>query len=97
MEVDFDSANSACFLQFSKIKFWTEESFCLAKNCAYNIRFLDDTFNFKFSVYNVLYRKGLGLSRKYATPICKFIIYLIMLIAFRRSLPANYEIMISTD
>lgn len=69
MQVYFDAADSAGFLQFSKIKFWSEESFCLAKNCAYNIGFLDDTFNFKFSVYNVLYRKGLGLSRKYATPI----------------------------
>jgi len=78
MEVNFDSADASSFLEFSEVKFRAEKSFSLAKNSANNIRFFNYTFNIKSSVYNVLYRKGLGLSRKYATPCKLFIIYLIM-------------------
>lgn len=59
VQVDFDSADASSFLQLSEIKLWTEQSFCLTENCAYNIRFFNYTFDLKFSMYNVLYRKGL--------------------------------------
>ncbi len=73
MKIDFYSADASGFLEFSEVKFWTEKSFCLPENCADDIGFFNYTFNFKFSVYNVLYRKGLGLSRKCATPVNYFI------------------------
>jgi hypothetical protein len=69
VQVDFDSAYASSFLELAEIKFWTEKSFCLPKNCSNNIGFFNYTFNFKSSVYNVLYRKCLGCSRKYATPM----------------------------
>jgi hypothetical protein len=74
MEFDFDSADASSFLEFSEVKFWTEKSFCLPENCADDIGFFNYTFNFKSSVYNVLYRKGLGLSRKYATPVSYYLL-----------------------
>ena len=94
MEVDFDSADASSFLEFSEIKFRAEKTFCLAKNSANNIGFFNDTFNIKSSVYNVLYRKGLGLSRKYATPCKVYYLfdYVIALIAGFSS--RNDEIMI---
>ncbi len=69
MQIDFDSADASSFLEFSEIKFRAEKTFSLAKNSPNNVWFFNNTFNFKSSVYNVLYRKGLGLSRKYATPV----------------------------
>ena len=74
MQVDFYSADASSLLELAEVKFWSEESLCLAKNCAYNVGFLYDTFNFKSSVYNVLYRKCLGCSRKCALPIVSYIL-----------------------
>jgi len=59
MQLDFDSADASSFLQLSEVQFWTEKSFCLTENCAYNIWFFNYTFYLKFSMYNVLYSKGL--------------------------------------
>ncbi len=79
MQVNFYSADASSLLELAEIKFRSEKSFCLAKNCAYNVRFFDDPFDFKSSVYNVLYRKCLGCSRKCALPVNYLV--LIMLIA----------------
>ncbi len=94
MEVYFYSADATGFLEFSEVEFRTEKSLCLPENCADDIGFFNNTFNIKFGMYNVLYRKGLGCSRKYATPVCKFYVYLIMLIA-HASYSRDYEIMIT--
>ena len=89
MQIDFDSADAPGFLEFAQVKFGTEKSFCLPENCSNNVGFFNYTFNFKSSVYNVLYRKCLGCSRKYATPVCKLYFILIMLIALVRVFPAR--------
>ena len=75
MQVDFDSADAPSFLEFSQVKFRAEKSFCLTENCSNNVGFFNYTFNFKSSVYNVLYRKCLGCSRKYALPIVSYILF----------------------
>ncbi len=64
MQVDFDSADAACFLEFSEVEFWSEKSFCLSENCSDNVWFFNDAFDFESGVYNILYGKGLGCSRK---------------------------------
>jgi hypothetical protein len=93
MKINFYSADATSFLKFSEVKFRAKKSLSLPENCADYIRFFNYTFNIKFSVYNVLYRKGLGCSRKCATPIVSYV-YLIMLIA-HASYSRDDEIMIT--
>jgi hypothetical protein len=64
MQVDFYSADSSCFLKFPKIKLRPEKSFCLSENCSNDIWFFNDAFDIKLGVYNILYSKRLGCSRK---------------------------------
>ena len=71
-------SDAACFLQFSQVKFWSEKSFCLPENCADYVGFFYNAFYFESCKYNVLNRKCLGCSRKYALPDDLFIDYLLI-------------------
>ncbi len=64
MQVYFDSADATGLLEFSEVKFWSEESFGLPKNCPYDVGFFYDPFKFKSCVDNILYSECLGCSRK---------------------------------
>jgi len=75
MKLNFDSPDAPSLLKFAEIKFWAKKTFCLPENCSYDIGFFYYTFNFKSSVYNVLYSKGLGCSRKCATPVVSYILF----------------------
>ena len=69
MQFYFYSTDSASFLEFSQIEFWSKKTLGLSKNSSDNIGFLNDTLNLELCVYNVLYRKCLGYSRKFAPPV----------------------------
>jgi len=69
MQVYFYSTDPASFLEFSQIEFRSKKTLGLSKNSSDNIGFLNDTLNLELCVYNVLYRKCLGYSRKCAPPV----------------------------
>jgi hypothetical protein len=64
MQINLDSADAPRFLELAQVKFRPKKPFGLTKNRADYVGFFNYAFNFKSRVYNILYGKGLGCSRK---------------------------------
>jgi hypothetical protein len=64
----FFECNSISILPMRPV-FWSSLRSSLPENCAYNVWFFHYAFDFKSGVYNILYGKCLGCSRKCTPPI----------------------------